>query len=104
SWSLHPLELIGYLLPAVFGLQNQSYLGWRPFVSTTDYLGFIVFVVAIFGIIKNWKTSPVRILTGIMIAAVLFGFGSFFTAYYKLFYKFVPMIQSFRVPSSIYIS
>jgi hypothetical protein len=103
SWSLHPLELLGYFLPGVFGLQNQTYMGWRPFVSTSDYLGVIVILTALFGVVRNWKDRTVKLLAFITLFAVLIGFGSFFTPYFKLFYNFVPMFKSFRVPSSIYI-
>jgi len=103
SWSLHPLELLCYILPGLFGLKDQTYMGWRPFVSTTDYVGVIVFIIAIFGIIKKWKDHSIKFLTILTLLAVFFGFGSFFEPYFRLFYNYVPMIKSFRVPSSIYI-
>lgn len=104
SWSLHPLELLGYILPGVFGLHDQTYLGWRPFVSTSDYVGLAVFFLAIYGVLVNWKKDKtVRFIAIVSVICIFFGFGKFFAPYYKLFYNFVPMIKSFRVPSTIYI-
>ncbi|GEM_PF-2623158 len=103
SWSLHPLEMLSYLLPSVFGLQGQTYMGWRPFVSTSDYVGLSVLFIAIFGIILNWKKRHIKLFSLITVICILYGFGGFFAPYFRLFYETLPYIKSFRVPSTIYI-
>lgn len=103
SWSLHPLELLGYFIPSIYGLQGQTYMGWRPFVSTSDYVGLATLFIAFFGIVMNWKKRHVKLFTAITLVSVLYGFGGFFEPYFRLFYETLPFIKSFRVPSTIYI-
>lgn len=103
SWSEHPLELLTYFMPSLWGLKDATYLGWKPFVSTSDYVGLIVIFIALYGIIANWKNKTVRFFSIATLLAILFGFGKHFAPYYKLFYNKVPMIKKFRVPSTIYI-
>ncbi|MDD5067211.1 MAG: hypothetical protein PHF84_09210, partial [bacterium] len=104
SWSKHPLELFTYFMPSLWGLQNQTYMGWMPFVSTTDYTGLLVVLIALFGIAMNWKNKYIKFFSIITVLAVLFGMGKFFPSFYKLFYFYVPNISKFRVPSTIYIT
>lgn len=103
SWSMHPWELLGYILPQVFGLKDDTYLGWRPFVSTMEYAGLPVLFLSVYGVLRRWKDPLVRFLTVTTVLAALHGFGSFFGPYFRLFYNYLPMIKSFRVPSSVYI-
>jgi hypothetical protein len=103
SWSLHPLELLGYFIPSIYGLQGQTYMGWRPFVSTSDYVGIAPLFIALFGIVMGWRKRHVKLFTVITLAAVLYGFGGFFEPYFRFFYETLPFIKSFRVPSTIYI-
>ena len=57
SWSEHPFELLTFFIPSLFGLYNETYLGWKPFVMTTDYMGVITIILVILGIILTWKKN-----------------------------------------------
>lgn len=103
SWSHHPLELLTYFIPSIFGLYDATYLGWKPFVQTTDYLGVITIILAIIGIVTKWKDRITKFNFFALIIMTLFGFGKHFASYYKLFYNYVPLIKKFRVPASIYL-
>ncbi len=103
SWSHHPLELLTYFIPSVFGLYDATYLGWKPFVETTDYIGIITIILAIIGIVIKWKDKLTKFNFIALIIMTLFGFGRHFPAYYKIFYNYVPLINKFRVPASIYL-
>lgn len=102
SWSAHPLEILTYFIPSLFGLKDQTYLGWKPFVSATDYAGLAVFLIALWSVVVNWKRREVKLFAFVLVAGALYGFGHFFPAYFKIFYNYFPMIKSFRVPSTIY--
>lgn len=103
SWSEHPLELLTYFIPSLFGLYDSTYLGWKPFVQTTDYMGFITMLFVFIGIITNWKKKHIKFITYFSLFTLLFGMGKHFEVFYRLFYNYFPLIKQFRVPSSIYI-
>ena len=57
QWSFHPKELISFVYPYFYGLQNFSsrdlksaaYWGYMPFTQSTHYLGLIVLILASIG-------------------------------------------------------
>lgn len=107
SWSLHPLEMLNYFIPSLFGLSHEYYyaqMGWRPLVSTSDYAGLIVIFTAFYGLMAKNRKQPVRFFVFSGLILVLFGFGKYFPGFFRFFFEFVPMMKSFRVPSSIYIT
>ena len=62
QWSFHPKELISFVYPYFYGLQNFSsrdlksaaYWGYMPFTQSTHYLGLIVLILASLGaLLKN---------------------------------------------------
>ncbi len=103
SWSRHPIEILAFFIPSLFGLYDSTYLGWMPFVQTTDYIGFITIIIAIIGIITYWHKKEIKFITFFTLFTFLFSMGKHFPAFYKIFFNYFPMIKKFRVPSSIYL-
>ena len=104
SWSEHPFELLTFFIPSLFGLYNETYLGWKPFVMTTDYIGVITIILVILGIILTWKKNKFTKFYFIaLVIMILYSFGKFFPEFYKIFYNYVPQIKKFRVPSTVFL-
>ena len=110
QWSFHPKELISFVYPYFYGLQNFSsrdlksaaYWGYMPFTQSTHYLGLIVLILASLGALLKkpdkislffWTTSALILITG---------FGSYFPYYINHFLKVFPFFSKFRIPSMIY--
>jgi len=98
-WSMHPSELITFILPGAFGFGGIAYWGFMPFTDFPHYAGIIVLLFAIAGIVSGRSKPMVQFLAAMMLLAILLSFGSFFSPVYDLFYHFAPMFRSFRVPS-----
>ncbi len=103
SWSSHPYELLTFFIPSLFGLYDRTYIGWKPFVQTTDYIGTLTILFAIIGSVIFWKRKDIKFFIFFVILSLLFGLGKFFPQYYKIFYNYFPLIKKFRVPVSIYL-
>ena len=78
SWSFSPGEVLTWIVPSWYGFgksvyngplsQNRdvevnTYFGQMPFVDVAMYMGVIVFFLAIFSMVINWKDPVVRYLT-----------------------------------------
>ena len=109
QWSFHPKEMISFLFPYHFGLQNTSnlskgaYWGFMPFTQSTHYVGLVAFIFAILGVTLKRPERYEKIFWAITILTIITGFGSFFSVLYKPFYSFLPFFSKFRIPSMIYI-
>ena len=67
QWSFHPKEIISFVYPYFYGLQNFSsrdlksaaYWGYMPFTQSTHYLGLVALILASIGALirKPDKTS-----------------------------------------------
>ena len=110
QWSFHPKEVISFVYPYFYGLQNFStrdlksaaYWGYMPFTQSTHYLGLIALILASIGALlkKPDKTSLFFWITTILI--LITGFGNFFPLLYKPFFELFPFFSKFRIPSMIY--
>ncbi|AAM73421.1 MAG TPA: hypothetical protein DEB17_04270 [Chlorobaculum sp.] len=98
-WSMHPLELITYLMPGAFGFGGITYWGFMPFTDFPHYAGLVVLGFAIAGVVAGRKKPMVLFLSAMTALALLLSFGNFFSPVYDLFYYFAPKFSSFRVPS-----
>ena len=53
QWSFHPKELLSFIYPYFFGLQNTSdpekgaYWGFMPFTQSTHYVGLVLSLIHI---------------------------------------------------------
>ena len=101
-WSLHPSEMITFLVPHAFGFGKDLYLGHMPFTDYPNYLGVIVFALAL-GAAIAVRTRWVRFLSIVWLVATLISFGNFFPVLYGPLFKLLPFFNKFRVPVMILI-
>jgi len=116
DWSLSPKEMICFLIPRYFGGTSHEYYqgndapelkgrtipgywGDMPFTGSTDYIGIVVFILMILGIIGNWKNTFIRSLTLFTVFGILLAFGKHLSFFYKIFFYNLPYFSKFRVPT-----
>ncbi|ACF10590.1 conserved hypothetical protein [Chlorobaculum parvum NCIB 8327] len=102
-WSMHPAELLTYLLPGAYGFGGVTYWGFMPFTDFPHYAGLIVLGFAVGGAVAGRKKPVVLFFIAMTVLALLLSFGNFFSPVYDLFYRFAPKFSSFRVPSMVLI-
>ena len=118
NWSFSPGEVLTFIIPSYYGFgksvyqgplsQNQpvevnTYFGQMPFVDVAQYMSVIIFFLAIFSMVINWKDPFVRYLTILSIIALLISFGRTFPIVYDLMFNYFPSFDKFRVPSMILV-
>ncbi len=118
NWSFSPGEVLTFIIPSYYGFgksiyqgplsQNQpvevnTYFGQMPFVDVAMYMGVIIFFLALFAMIADWKNPLVRFFTILSIIALLISFGRTFSPVYDLMFNFFPLFDKFRVPSMILV-
>jgi hypothetical protein len=103
-WSMHPAELLTYLLPGAFGFGGASYWGFMPFTDFPHYAGIVVLILAVAGIVAGRRKPVVIFFTAAALLFLLLSFGSHFSPVYDLFYHFAPLFHTFRVPSMALIA
>jgi len=118
QWSFPPEEMVTFVMPNFFGGSSQynytgnavpqvkgrkvpGYWGQMPFTSTTEYLGILTVILALFGMITAWKSSMVKSLVGLSVLTLLVSFGRHFHPVFDLFFNYMPLFNKFRVPSMI---
>lgn len=118
NWSFSPGEVLTFIIPSYYGFgksvyqgplsQNQpvevnTYFGQMPFVDVAMYMGVIIFFLALFSMIVNWKDPLVKFLTILSVIALLISFGRTFPFFYDLMFHYFPFFDKFRVPSMILV-
>jgi hypothetical protein len=118
NWSFSPGEVLTWIVPSYYGFGNiiyngplsqnkdvgvNTYFGQMPIVDVAQYMGVIVFFLAIFSIVINWKDPFVKYLTILIVIATLISFGRTFPLIYDLMFNYFPLFDKFRVPSMILI-
>lgn len=118
NWSFSPGEILTFIIPSYYGFgksiyqgplsQNQpvevnTYFGQMPFVDVAQYMGVIVFFLALFSMFANWRDPIVKYLTILSLIALLISFGRTFPFAYDLMFHYFPFFDKFRVPSMILI-
>ena len=98
-WSMHPLELLTFLVPGVFGFGGVTYWGFMPFTDFPHYAGIVVLLLAVAGAVFRRKEPMTWFFLAALLLALLLSFGSFFSSVFDLFYHFAPLFSRFRVPS-----
>ncbi len=102
-WSMHPTELLTFLLPGFFGFGGIAYWGHMPFTDFPNYAGLIILLLACFGAWARRHEPFIWFLVGSIALSILVSFGAFWSPLYDLFYHFAPFFNRFRVPSMILI-
>ena len=118
NWSFSPGEVLTFIIPSYYGFgksiyqgplsQNQpvevnTYFGQMPFVDVAQYMGVIVFFLALFSVFVNWKDPLVKFLTILSFLALLISFGRTFPFAYDLMFHYFPFFDKFRVPSMMLV-
>jgi hypothetical protein len=118
NWSFSPGEVLTFIVPSYYGFgkstyqgplsQNQpvevnTYFGQMPFVDVAMYMGVIIFFLAVFSMIVNWKNPLVRFFTILSVIALLISFGRTFPIVYDMMFNYFPFFDKFRVPSMILV-
>jgi hypothetical protein len=118
NWSFSPGEVLTFIIPSYYGFgksvyqgplsQNQpvevnTYFGQMPFVDVAQYMGVIVFFLALFSIVVNWRDPLVKFLTILSFIALFISFGRTFPLAYDLMFHYFPFFDKFRVPSMILV-
>ena len=118
NWSFSPGEVLTFIIPSYYGFgkstyqgplsQNQpvevnTYFGQMPFVDVAMYMGVIIFFLALFAIVTDWKNPLVRFLTILSLIALIISFGRTLPVLYDLMFYYFPFFDKFRVPSMILV-
>jgi hypothetical protein len=96
EFSLSPAQLIGLLVPDVFGRGPGSYWGPWPRVEM-GYFGVLPLLAATIALAVR-RSPKVWLIAGIGLFGVILAFGGY-TVVHGLFYRFVPGFQSIRAPA-----
>jgi hypothetical protein len=97
-WSLHPKELLTFLVPAAFGLADRTYWGPMPFQQVTHYVGYVALCFAAIALVR--KRDRNTAFLGLLLAlSVFLAFGRYIGPVYRLLYSVLPGFSRFRVPA-----
>jgi hypothetical protein len=105
-WSFAPLELLGLVVPKVFGCKLlplewvTSYAHRTWFLSI--YCGCVPFVFMIQGCTRFFEDQRARLCALIVVCFLPFAFG-IFTPVYLTAYELVPAIRSMRYPAKLFM-
>ncbi|MFH1502987.1 MAG: YfhO family protein [Candidatus Eisenbacteria bacterium] len=96
-WSMHPKELLTFLVPSLFGLADRTYWGPMPFQQVSNYVGYVVLCFAVIGAAgRSRRTWFLVILAAV---CVFLSFGKYITPVYRALYTALPGFSRFRVPA-----
>ena len=119
-WSVHPKELMALISPRFFGGTSQEYYtgnkfpqlknrvipgywGEMPFTQSSEYMGIIIVILAIAGILFYRKDGFIIAITILLVFSLLLAFGRHFPPLYKLLFYYLPYFSKFRVPMMILV-
>lgn len=111
QWSFHPKEMISFVYPYFYGLQNYptrdlktaAYWGHMPFTQSTHYLGLLTVLLAILGLTMRKPDSFTLSMIVTTAFIIVIGFGRYFPILFWPLFKFAPFFGKFRIPSMIYV-
>ncbi|MEJ2055564.1 MAG: 6-pyruvoyl-tetrahydropterin synthase-related protein, partial [Calditrichaceae bacterium] len=117
QWSTYPSEIFTWLVPRFYGgtssetyqgelvaqarnkpIQVSTYWGHMPFTQSYEYMGVIIFILAVIGIFANRKNPFILSLAIFAVFLTLLSFGRHFQVFYGLFYDYFPFFNKFRAP------
>ncbi len=91
----------GDSVPAFQNRQIPAYWGDKPFTQSYEYMGILLVMLAVFGMVFQWKHPLVKSLTFLTLFALLLSLGSNFEAFYRIFFYNLPYFDTFRAPVMI---
>ena len=102
SWSFPPVEMLTFVIPSFAGFGGQFYWGAMPFTDFPNYLGVVVLVMAVSGVLLR----PSRMTVFLVLAAalaLLVSFGRHLPPVSYVMLHFVPFFAKFRAPVMILV-
>jgi hypothetical protein len=111
NWSFSPGEVLTFFIPYYYGFggvevngqRANTYWGQMPFTDSPVYFGVIVFLLALIGMIMNFKrNAPVQALTVIVVFFLFLSFGRTWPIIFDFFFYNFPLFGSFRAPVMIH--
>lgn len=107
SWSLHPEEVGGLVVPEFVGVNvgadgwtADTYWGRNAFKHNHEYAGFVVLLLAVLGLVSRRRRAVQWFFAGLGAVALLYALGRH-TPVWRMFYEVLPGISLFRAPSII---
>ncbi len=105
SWSYHPEEVAGLVVPEFVGNSSAdaewgrgTYWGRNAVKLNHEYLGVTVIALAIFGFCGRRRRGLRWFMAGLSLTWLLYALGTH-TPFWRIFYEVVPGIDIFRVPA-----
>ncbi|HLT23524.1 MAG TPA: hypothetical protein VK004_00220, partial [Ignavibacteria bacterium] len=111
NWSFSPGEVLTFFIPYYYGFggvevngqRANTYWGQMPFTDSPVYFGSIVFLLALMGIVMNFRRSAsVQALTVIVVFFLFLSFGRTWPIIFDFFFYNFPLFGSFRAPVMIH--
>ena len=102
SWSFPPVEILTFIIPSFAGFGGPLYWGDMPFTDFPNYLGIVVVVLAVTGIVLN-RSRMTLFLVIAAILALLVSFGRHLPPVSYVMLHFVPFFGKFRAPVMILV-
>lgn len=108
SWSLHPEEALGLIVPEFAGdniitpegRQNQTYWGRNPFKLNAEYAGLVPLLLVPLLFLGRRRDPRAWFFAGLGVVSLLFALGAT-TPVFRIFYHLIPGVKLFRAPSTI---
>lgn len=97
SFSIHPKQLILFILPHFFGGIDTSYWGKGNFWETSGYIGILPLILALIGIIYKRNRYTITFLV-LLLFSLFLSLGRSSPLFF-LFYNLVPGFNLFRAPA-----
>jgi hypothetical protein len=114
GWSLHPMELISFVVPDVYGgisspvpgelnrYRIPAYWGWMSFTQVYYYVGLTILLLAILALFLVKKQKVLFLWIAILLFTLM-SFGKFAPFLSDLLLKYLPGFNKFRVPATIMV-
>ena len=98
SWSFHPKEALGWIVPGFYGWLSPTYHGDWAFCLTTEYFGLLPWALAAAALAAAWSAgSKHRVewfFSGLAVFSFLAGIGKYFPLHHLFFH--LPIYSGFR--------
>ena len=102
SWSFPPAEMLTFVIPSFAGFGGQYYWGAMPFTDFPNYLGVVVLLLAVAGVVLRRSRMTV-FLVGAAVLVLLVSFGRHLPPVSYVMLHFVPFFAKFRAPVMILV-
>ncbi|MCX6138055.1 MAG: YfhO family protein [Ignavibacteriales bacterium] len=99
QYAYDPANIASFVIPYVNGdIGNASYRGSSIFWEDFGYAGLVILILAVYGIIKEWKRWHVKCFIAFIIAAFLLVLGPN-TPVFEAAFHILPGMSYFRFPT-----